>query len=183
MSANEGKDDWSTNYPSVLCQKMIPIWITKCNMSWSALKCLFCLTGICVTTQCGRGLWLTFREQTAAVLHDVIIPNPSVICYHTSARSYHHSKRSGSNERAPTTHPYHSLMPSRELIFSLHQWLKPWHEEWGRAQIPAATSATVTSSELESWCPGWAAGHHSLIQQLACRRSNKHTLLDIFGIV
>lgn len=64
-----------------------------------------------------QSLWLMFWEQTAAAVHDVIIPTPSVICYHTFAHSYHHNKRFDSHKCAPTPCPHDSLMPSCELTF------------------------------------------------------------------
>lgn len=86
-------------------------------------------------------------------------------------------------QQCPCAHTSPAPQPHAFAWTHLHQWLKPGYEQWGWAQIPAAASAAVTSSKLESWCPGWAAGHHGPIQQLACRSSNKHTLWDIIGII
>lgn len=70
-------------------------------------------------------------------------PHPLLICYHTYAYGCPHSTRLGRNDHAPTPQP-HAFVWTH-----LHQWLKPWHQQWGWTQTPAATSAAVTSSKAD----------------------------------
>lgn len=144
--------------PVYFAKNIIPIWITECNILIS-FETSLCPTGIHVPTWRGRGLWLKFRKQRAVSVHHVIIPIPSIICYHASARSYPHIW-----QKWTCTHTSSTPQPSCEFIFSSdlscdvipearHKSLLPlqllWHPVHWRVDVLAGQLGVTV--RLSSW--------------------------------